>query len=109
MDRNSLHPFDSGTAAETASSRHTEEERAIRSAEPLPSGVRIEDVVLPSRGKIQQGEAGIRFFANGSVERAVIHLRNEREEAYTLEISPITGHVEVQDGYIEKETRPRRF
>ena len=57
----------------------------------------------PAANKIQEGEARIRFFANGTVERALIHLRNEKNDAYTLEINPLTGFVKIYDGYIEKK------
>lgn len=109
MEHSRLRPFDSEAAQGEDASRRPEAQRTLPAIQNLPQGVRIEDVVLPSEGKIQEGETGIRFFANGCVERAVIHLRNETGEAYTLEINPITGHVEVLDGYIEKQTRPSRF
>ena len=69
----------------------------------LPPGVSIEDVVVLSRGKDQEGEAFIRFFANGCVEHSLIHLRNISNEAYTLEINPVTGWVRIHEGYIEKK------
>ena len=68
----------------------------------LPDGVTLEDVVLSTTGKVQQGEATIRFFANGCIERSLIHLRNQKDEAYTLEINPLTGYVTIHDTYIEK-------
>ncbi|MCP4665615.1 MAG: prepilin-type N-terminal cleavage/methylation domain-containing protein [Deltaproteobacteria bacterium] len=70
----------------------------------LPAGVTLEDVVILSRGKIQGGEARIRFFPNGCVDRSLIHLRNERDEAYTLEINPLTGHIKIHDTYIDQKT-----
>ncbi len=71
----------------------------------LPSGVYFEDVVIPSKGKVQEGEAYMTFFKNGCVDGSLIHLRNEADESYTLEVNPITGQVKVHDGYIEKETQ----
>jgi len=69
----------------------------------LPPGVYLEDVVVLSKGKDQEGEAFIRFFSNGCVEHSLIHLRNGANEAYTLEISPLTGFVRIHEGYIEKK------
>jgi Tfp pilus assembly protein FimT len=69
----------------------------------LPQGVSIEDVVVLSRGKKQEGEAFIRFFANGCVEHSLIHLRNNANEAWTLEINPVTGWVTIHEGYIEEK------
>ena len=60
-------------------------------------------MVFP-HGKIQEGEAFITFFANGCVDRSLIHLRNEKDEVYTLEINPLTGHVKIHDRYIEQKT-----
>ncbi len=70
----------------------------------LPTGVSLVDVVTLSRGKIQSGEASIRFFPNGCVDRALIHLRNENNEAYTLEINPLTGQIKIHDKYIDQKT-----
>ena len=69
----------------------------------LPDGVRLEDVVILPMGKFQEGEARIRFYANGSVDRSLIHLRNEKDKAYTLEISPSTGRVVIHDKYIDQK------
>lgn len=68
----------------------------------LPDGVNLEDVVVLTLGKFQGGEGGIRFYANGSVERSLIHLRNENNDVYTLEITPSTGHVIIHEKYIEQ-------
>jgi prepilin-type N-terminal cleavage/methylation domain-containing protein len=70
----------------------------------LPVGVTLEDVVIFPKGKIQEGEARIRFFPNGCVDRSLIHLRNEHHEAYTLEINPVTGQITIHDTYLEQKT-----
>jgi prepilin-type N-terminal cleavage/methylation domain-containing protein len=69
----------------------------------LPQGVHFEDVVVLSRGKDQEGEAFIRFYANGCVDHSLIHLKNLAGRAYTLEIHPVTGYVRIHEGYIEKK------
>ncbi len=78
-------------------------EKLTTEKQELPPGVTIEDVVVLSRGKDQEGEAFIRFFSNGCVEHALIHLRNNADEARTLEINPVTGWVRIHEGYIEKK------
>ena len=80
----------------------SETEKRRSRTQMLPRGVYFEDVVVLSRGKDQEGEAFIRFYANGSVDHSLIHLRNMADRAYTLEIHPVTGHVRVHEGYIEK-------
>lgn len=69
----------------------------------LPQGVYFEDVVVLSRGKEQEGESFIRFYENGCVDHALIHLKNSAERSFTLEIHPVTGYVRIHEGYIEKK------
>jgi prepilin-type N-terminal cleavage/methylation domain-containing protein len=69
----------------------------------LPQGVQFEDVVVLSRGKDQEGEAFIRFYANGCVDHSLIHLKNLAGRSYTLEIHPVTAYVRIHEGYIEKK------
>ncbi|MBN1106590.1 MAG: prepilin-type N-terminal cleavage/methylation domain-containing protein [Deltaproteobacteria bacterium] len=68
----------------------------------MPEGVELVDVVLLSGGKVQEGEVDIRFFANGCVESAFIHLRNRAQAVHTLEINPITGQVRIHDCYVDR-------
>ena len=81
----------------------TETEGVSSRKQVLPAGVFIEDVVVLSKGKDQEGEAFIRFFSNGCVEHSLIHLRNSANESYTLEIQPVTGFVRTHEGYLEKK------
>jgi len=104
IGRNTLYeidPVQSDPAA--AEGIYIGEEKTAGEA-PLPQGVRLEDVILPPRGKIQEGEVRIRFFANGRIEKSLIHLRNEADAVYTLEINPLTGLVKVHDRYVEQKT-----
>jgi prepilin-type N-terminal cleavage/methylation domain-containing protein len=83
----------------------TEKEEIQESAKlihSLPEGVQVQDVVIHSRGKIQSGEAVLKFFPNGCVERSLVHLKNEDGSAHTLEINPITGQVRVHDRYVDQ-------
>ncbi|MFC1884868.1 prepilin-type N-terminal cleavage/methylation domain-containing protein [Thermodesulfobacteriota bacterium] len=70
----------------------------------FPKGVQLKDVTLVTRGTFQDGKAKIKFFANGCVERSLIHLINENDSEYTLEIRPITGRVIIHDRYIEQRS-----
>lgn len=106
VGRNILYPVESIAEGETGSGWVSEDKTTASQTTYLPEGVILEDVVTPLMGKIQEGEARIRFFGNGCVERSLIHLRNERDEAYTLEINPLTGHVRVHDGYVDQRVEP---
>lgn len=85
-----------------------EEEEVVPRHKDLPTGVFFADVVLDTLGKVQEGKAEIRFFANGSVEHALIHLKNEGGQFYTLEINPVTGLIRTQEGYIEQQRQKSR-
>jgi prepilin-type N-terminal cleavage/methylation domain-containing protein len=99
---NMLYPIESESQRAIIPDLITEEEQVALKAIYLPKGVILEDVVIVSKGKVQGGEARIRFFANGTVDRSLIHLRNEADKVYTLQINPLTGDVRVHDKYIDQ-------
>jgi prepilin-type N-terminal cleavage/methylation domain-containing protein len=112
MEHNTFYALDPETQAEfkkTEESLFEEEKEVVPTKQDLPSGVFFEDVVLDTIGKVQEGEAEVRFFANGCVEHALIHLKNEGDKHYTLEINPVTGIISTQEGYIEQKRRESRF
>ncbi len=80
----------------------TAEVRTIRrnQARPLPSGVRVADVALADEGKKNQGEVVIRFFSQGYVQPAAIHLTDE-ERTMTLIFQPFLSTFEVKDSYVD--------
>jgi prepilin-type N-terminal cleavage/methylation domain-containing protein len=86
-----------------------EERDLIPRQKDLPSGVSFADVVSETLGKIQEGKAEVRFFANGCVEHTLIHLKNEGGKSYTLEINPVTGLIKTYEGYIEQKRQGTRF
>ena len=86
-----------------------EEKEVVPRQKDLPSGVFFADVVLDTLGKIQEGKAEVRFFANGCVEHTLIHLKNEGGKFYTLEINPVTGLIKTHEGYIEQKRQGSRF
>ena len=86
-----------------------EEKEVVPGKRDLPSGVFFADVVLDTLGKLQGGKAEIRFFTNGCVDHALIHLKNESGKFYTLEINPVTGLIRTHEGYIEQKRQGSRF
>lgn len=80
----------------------TAELRTVRrsQARPLPSGVKIADVAFAAEGKKNQGEIVIRFFAQGYVQPAAIHLTDD-ERAMTLIFEPFLSTFEVKDSYVD--------
>jgi prepilin-type N-terminal cleavage/methylation domain-containing protein len=80
----------------------TAEKRTLRrsQARALPSGVRIVDIALADEGKKNQGEVIIRFFSQGYVQPAAIHLTDD-ERTMTLIFQPFLSTFEVQDKYVD--------
>jgi prepilin-type N-terminal cleavage/methylation domain-containing protein len=113
MEKNTFYALEPETLAEfrkTGESLFDEdEEEVIPREKALPSGVVFEDVVLDAQGKVQEGKAEVRFFANGCVEHALIHLKNEGGKHYTLEINPVTGLIRTHEGYIEQKKQGSGF
>lgn len=68
----------------------------------LPEGLRFADVVTPHNTQKMDREAVfISFFPTGYAERAVIHLVDGTQQFYTMVIQPLTGEVELREGYID--------
>jgi hypothetical protein len=112
MEKNTFYALKPETLAEfrkTEESLFEEEKELIPRQRELPSGVFFADVVLDTLGKLEEGKAEIRFFANGCVEHALIHLKNEGGKFYTLEINPVTGFMKTHEGYIEQKRQGQRF
>jgi prepilin-type N-terminal cleavage/methylation domain-containing protein len=68
----------------------------------VPSTVRILDVVTPENEKFGEGQVPTLFFPNGFVQPSVIHLGGIGIEPVTLMIEPLTGRIQVFDGYVER-------
>jgi prepilin-type N-terminal cleavage/methylation domain-containing protein len=69
----------------------------------LPREVDLVDVRIERRGKYQEGEVAVHFFPNGCLERTLIHLKNNKDETYTIEINPLTGQATLYESYIDQE------
>lgn len=64
----------------------------------LPNNVQVSDVVMEA-GKVYEGLAFVRFFPDGYVDPAVVHLDNG-QEVYTLYVPDgITGRAYIASGY----------
>ncbi|MCU0594131.1 MAG: hypothetical protein MUC98_01535 [Desulfobacterota bacterium] len=111
LEKNTFYALDPETPVEfrkTEESLFEEEREAAPRQKELPSGVSFEDVVLDTLGKVQEGKAEVRFFANGCVEHTLIHLKNEGGKVYTLEINPVTGLIKIYEGYIDQKRQGSR-
>ena len=112
IEKNTFYALDPETPADfrkPEESLFEEEKEVVPRQKDLPSGVFFADVVLDTLGKIQEGKAEVRFFANGCVEHALIHLKNQGGKIYTLEINPVTGLIKTHEGYIEQKRQGSRF
>ena len=108
IEKRLFYPVLTDDKLETALGETEADNKSVDSGKKLPEGVFIEDVAILSKGKIQEGEARLLFFPDGSIERSLIHLRNEKNDVYTLEINPLTGAVKVYDRYIEQKSEDNR-
>jgi general secretion pathway protein H len=77
------------------------DENIIKRAQ-LPEGIRFLDVVTPhDTFKKEEDAAFITFYPTGYVERTLIHLIDMEGRQYSLVIQPLTGDVEILDGYVD--------
>jgi general secretion pathway protein H len=66
----------------------------------LPEGVAVEDVVLNSLGRLNEGEVSVRVGMEGFQELLTVHLRS-RGGAYTVIAYPVSGKVLIREGYLD--------
>ena len=112
IEQNTFYALEPETPVEfrkTEESFFEEEKEVVPRRKDLPPGVFFADVVVDTLGKVQEGKAEVRFFANGCVEHTLIHLKNEGGKFYTLEINPVTGLIRTHEGYIEQKRQGSRF
>lgn len=69
----------------------------------FPSAVRFKDVATPRHGKVMLGETYTDFYPVGRVDKTIVHLTDEKEQALTLVVNPLRGRVRVMEGYVEAE------
>jgi general secretion pathway protein H len=69
----------------------------------VPLTIRILDVVTPEHEKIAEGQVTTLFFPNGFAQPSTIHLGGIGVEPVTLIIEPLSGRVQVFEGYVERQ------
>ena len=68
----------------------------------LPTTVAFSDIVFQGVGKVAEGQMFTRFFPDGFVDPTVVHMDNGKQ-ALTLTVWPLTGQVNIYDGYRDFE------
>jgi len=58
----------------------------------------LQDIIIPSIGKITEGEVEIRFGPLGPEEPVIVHIGGE-EGGYTILLNNITGRTKIYEGY----------
>ena len=66
----------------------------------LAEGVSVEDVVLNSLGRVNDGEVIVRFGMAGLQELLTVHLKS-RGGSFTVIAYPVSGKVRIEEGYRE--------
>jgi hypothetical protein len=73
-----------------------EDHTIIHHPKELPSGMRFEKVELTrSKTPILHGKAYIHYMPQGLTDEAAIHIKGEKNQAWTIAIHPLTGKAEV--------------
>ena len=67
----------------------------------LPEGFKFMDIMNPRDGKVTEGTCYTIVRPTGWVEPTTLHVKNEKDEAYTLTIQPLAGTVRLEEGYKE--------
>ena len=107
------------TAASTV--KKEEKEETVKPVEPvfspielpvvkevrLPEGIYFKDIDTEHQSeRMTAGVAYLYFFPQGYVERAVINLRDEKDEVhYSLQVNPISGAVKIEPEYLSSEQK----
>lgn len=66
----------------------------------LQDGI-ISDVVNAGDGKVLEGTGLVRISPRGFIEPALIHIRDEQERVVTVAPSPVSGRVQIEEGYTD--------
>ena len=73
----------------------------------LPKGIRFKDIYIEHQaGRVDSGNVYLYFFPNGHTERAVINIKDEDDNVYSLDVSPLTGKVATRSEYLDYEEIP---
>ncbi|GBD95475.1 MAG TPA: type II secretion system protein GspH [Nitrospirae bacterium] len=83
----------------SADSWSFESERESRKFK-MKGNVMFEDIIVPSLGKVTQGEVILKFGPMGPEEPVTLHLVNKDDMEYTVIFNHINGRVKIHEGYI---------
>lgn len=73
----------------------------------LPPEIRLMDVITPQQGKVATMQTVIQFMPGGRTERSILHLSGENGKTLTVLLNPMTGGIQIMDGYVEpQQTEP---
>jgi prepilin-type N-terminal cleavage/methylation domain-containing protein len=73
-----------------------EDHTILHQPKELPPGLRFEKVELTrSKNPIVHGKAYIHYMPQGLTDEAAIHIKGEKDQAWTIAIHPLTGKAEV--------------
>ncbi len=92
--------LETGLVWESLSSpREKERETGLLTPQALPGGARIAAVEFPRRGRLTSGRAEIRFFPDGTSDRALVQLRRQ-ERVTTLLLETFLSRTKSFDGAV---------
>ncbi len=70
----------------------------------LANGIRFEDIIVGTDMVSKDAtDVAIQFYPQGYMPYTVIHLIDDKNDVYSLEVNPFTGRVIVYDKYFEPE------
>lgn len=79
--------------------REMEREPGLLPPRVLPGGGRVTGVEFPRRGRVTQGRAEIRFFPDGTSDRALIHVFRD-DRASSLLVETFLSRIKSFDGLV---------
>jgi prepilin-type N-terminal cleavage/methylation domain-containing protein len=65
----------------------------------------VADVVNSSEGKVLEGIGRVRISPRGFIQPSLIHIKDEQERIVTVIPSPVSGRVQIQEGYTDLVVR----
>ncbi len=72
------------------------DKQILRSVREMPSGLTFDKVELArTKTPITSGRAFVHFMPQGLVDEAAIHIKGEKQQAWTISVHPLTGKSEI--------------
>lgn len=97
IDKNSYHIIIKNTSIVNNTSTLNENLINPVITKMLPEGIDVTDIKLHSNDIKKNGLVEILFFADGSAQEAVLHMKDEKDKKITLKINPSNGDVTIHD------------